>query len=344
MLDNKNYVSQYDANDALGYAAKQPAQLSYSFGLSEADLGGPFANVVLAGMGGSALQGEFARTWPELSVPFMVCKTYTLPKFVDTKTLVIAASFSGNTEEVLSALADAEQKGAKIAVIAHGGKLAELAKQAGFLFAAVPDCPQPRMGVFYMYRALIEIFVAAKLVSREKIDELAGMQRLLEAATHNWATSMPADKNPAKQLAEHMVGKTPIIYAGPLMYPAAYKWKIDCNENAKNTSWTGQYSEFNHNEFIGWSSHPIEKPFAVLDLVSHFEHPQILKRFAVTDRLLSGLRPKAVTINAEGSSVLEHLLYLILLGDFATIYLAILNGNNPTPVDLVEKFKVELSK
>ena len=104
----------------------------------------------------------------------------------------------------------------------------------------------------------------------------------------------------------------------------------------------GVLPEFNHNEFIGWSSHPVEKPFAVIDLISSFEHPRTQKRFEVTDRLLSGMRPKAITVTAQGESALEHLLYLVLFGDFVTLYLGILNGVDPSPVPLVEKFKVEL--
>jgi glucose/mannose-6-phosphate isomerase len=139
-----------------------------------------------------------------------------------------------------------------------------------------------------------------------------------------------------------MEGKTPIIYGGALTYPAAYKWKINVNENAKNTAWCNQLPEFNHNEFIGWSSHPIEKPFAVIDLISSFEHPRVLKRFEVSDRLLSGKRPKAHRVEAVGESVVEQLLYLVLLGDFVTAYLGILNNVDPSPVELVEKFKKEL--
>jgi glucose/mannose-6-phosphate isomerase len=94
---------------------------------------------------------------------------------------------------------------------------------------------------------------------------------------------------------------------------------------------------------LGWSSHPVEKPFAVIDLLSTFEHPRILKRFEVSDRLLSGMRPASINVEGKGNSALEQMLYLVLLGDFATTYLGLLNGVNPTPVVLVEKFKKELA-
>ncbi len=343
ILDNENVIRQRDPQGALGFAASQPEQLKYDFGIAAQR---PFTksiyNVVFAGMGGSSLVAEFAHTWPAISKPFVISRTYTLPDFVDENTLVIVASASGNTEETLESLTHAEQKGTQIAVISHGGTLAARAQEAGYLLAQLPEVPQPRYGVFYDYRALVEILVAAGLAKAESIAELEAFVRPLEDAARNWVQSVPAEQNYAKQLADKMVGKTPIIYGGPLMYPAAYKWKIDANENAKNTAWCNALPEFNHNEFIGWSSHPIEKPFAVVDLISRFEHPRVLKRFELIDRMLSGMRPKAFAIHLEGDSVCEHMLYAVLLGDFTTLYLALLNGVNPTPVELVEKFKKEL--
>lgn len=343
MLDDKNVVAQRDPQDYLGFAARQPEQLKHGFGITQQHFTGrEIKNVVYAGMGGSSLVAELAHTWPVLSVPYIVCKDYRLPEFVSTDTLVICASYSGNTEETLAAFDEALQKGAHLAVITHGGKLAELAKSEDCIVANIPECPQPRAAVFYMYRALVEILIAAGLAPKSDIKELVKLIGPLENAVANWVGDVPKEQNLAKQLAEQMVGKTSIIYAGPKMYPAAYKWKIDVNESAKNTAWCNAYSEFNHNEFMGWTGHPVEKPFAVIDLVSSFEHSRILKRFELSDRLLSGMRPKAITVEAQGASLLEHLLYLVLLGDMATTYLAILNGANPAPVELIEKFKKEL--
>jgi glucose/mannose-6-phosphate isomerase len=343
ILDDQNIISQRDPQGALVFAAKQPEQLAHDFGIATGSpYKDPVRNVVFAGMGGSSLVAEFARTWPAIEVPFVICKEYRLPAFVGKDTLVICASYSGNTEETLEALNAAEAKGAQIAIIAHGGKLASRAKDAGYLLAELPEAPQPRTGVFAAYRALVEILVVARLVQPGMVSELAALVDSLKAVTALWAASVPTEQNYAKQLAGQMVGKTPIIYGGPLMYPAAYKWKISVNENAKNTAWCNFLPEFNHNEFIGWSSHPIEKPFAVIDLISRYEHPRVLKRFELVDRLLSGMRPKSINVQAEGAGVLEHLLYLVLLGDYATTYMALLNGVNPTPVDLVEKFKREL--
>ncbi len=343
ILDDANVVTQRDPQGALGFAANQPEQLKYDFGIAEQK---PFErtvqNIVFAGMGGSSLTAELAHTWPEISVPFVVSKTYTLPSFVGPDTLVIVASASGNTEEALESLVHAEQQGAMIAVVAHGGKLVERARAGKHLLAQLPEVPQPRYGVFYDYRALVEILIAAGVSSPDNIATLESLVEPLQQATRNWVPSVPTEQNDAKHIADQLAGKTLIVYGGPLTYPAAYKWKIDANENAKNTAWCGALPEFNHNEFIGWSSHPIEKPFGVVDLISSFEHPRVLERFELIDRMLSGLRPKAINIQLQGESVVEQLLYAVLLGDFVTLYLALLNGVNPTPVDLVEKFKKEL--
>lgn len=344
VLDDLKYINQVDAGDALGFAAKQPEQLLYKFGISKDSFNGSaIKNVVFSGMGGSSLVAELVTTWPKLPLPFVISKGYDIPEWVNEETLFICASYSGNTEETLESLDKAIKKNAQIVIITHGGKLLERAESGGFTSAQLPQCPQPRTGIFYAYRAVVEIFVAAGLVSENSISELESVVESLEKATESWKADVATSENYAKQLALEMEGKTPIIYGGALTFPAAYKWKIDVNENAKNTAWCNQLPEFNHNEFIGWDSHPIEKPFAVIDLLSSFEHERILKRFEVTDRLLSGKRPKSLNIEAKGETVLGQLLYLVLLGDFATTYLAILNNVDPTPVDLVERFKKELS-
>jgi glucose/mannose-6-phosphate isomerase len=342
MLDDMNVIAQRDPDGALEYAASQPEQLQHDFGFASHDFGREFKNIAFCGMGGSALSAELARTFPKVKVPFVISKEYNLPAFADADTLVIASSYSGNTEESISALEQAAAKGLTIVVIAHGGKLGDIARERGYAYVELPEAKQPRMGVFAAYRALLEILVAAKLSDASVLDELNHTADFLIEKVATWVASVPTEQNDAKQLAGKLAGKTPIIYGGPEMFPAAYKWKISANENAKNTAWCNFIPEMNHNEFIGWSSHPVEKPFAVIDLVSSFEHERVLKRFEVADRLLSGMRPKSTTVNAEGDSALQHMLYLVLLGDFSTLYLALLNGVNPTPVDLVEKFKKEL--
>ena len=341
MLDDLKYIHQRDGQDALGIAEKQAAQLEYEFEVPAIE--GRFENVVYAGMGGSALAALISQSWPGYKIPFEICRQYHIPAYVSERTLFIAASYSGNTEETVSALAEAEAKGAKIVVIAGGGRLHEAAQAKGYEFVLMPKAEQPRYAVLYNLKALVQVLESAGMVNQEQASaQMKQAADFLRQAVQAWLPTVPQAQNPAKQLAMELAGKSGVVYAGPLLAPAAYKWKISFNENAKNVAWWGQYPEFNHNEFIGWSSHPVDKPYAVVDLRSSFEHPRVQKRFELSDRLLSGRRPAAHVVQAQGETLLEQLLWTTNFGDFVTIYLALLNGVNPAPVDLVEKFKQEL--
>lgn len=344
MLDDLKYIHQKDANDALGVAEKQWQQLKQTHDvLAFEDLDTqPIYNVVLAGMGGSALAAAMLQAWPGLTEPFEIVRNYTVPKYVDKDTLFIASSYSGNTEETLAALAEAEAKGARIAVIAAGGKLANIATEKNYPLYQLPADFQPRMAVFYNFAALVQMLEPIGLIEKGSGKELGEAADWLGGHIAAWRPDSPEKNNKAKQIALDMVGKSGVIYAG-WMYAAAYKWKINCNENAKNVAWCNQLPEFNHNEFIGWSSHPVDKPYAVVDLRSSFDHEQVKKRFEISAKLLSGKRPDPIVVEAEGDTKLKQLLWTILLGDFVSLYLALLNGLNPTPVELIEKLKKELA-
>lgn len=341
MLDDLKYIHQRDGQDALGTAERQASQLEYEYEIPKIE--GNFTNIVFAGMGGSALPALLSRSWPGYNLPFEVCRQYHVPTYVSDKTLFIACSYSGNTEETLSALAEAAGKHAYIVVMAGGGKLEETSQANGHLFVKIPKADQPRYAVLYMLKAIAQIMESAGILdSKWATGELKEAAGFLKKSVKAWLPTVPQDKNPAKKLAMELAGKSGVMYAGPLMAPIAYKWKINFNENAKNVAWWGEYPEFNHNEFIGWSSHPIDKPYGVVDLRSDLEHPRILERFELSDRLLSGNRPAAHVVNTQGETLLEQLLWALAYGDFVTIYLALLNGVNPSPVELVERFKKEL--
>jgi len=343
MLDDLNIISQKDPYDALGVAATQPTQASWmaEIGNEPQDSLPEIRTLVVAGMGGSALAAGIVKSWLRLQIPFEVVRRYDLPAYVDEHTLVIVSSYSGNTEETLSALEDAESRGAQIAAISSGGQLLDIADEKGFPFIKIPSHYQPRMAVGLNLKALVRLLELFGLV-HNKFEEITGVADWLSEQTLNWLPEVETAQNYAKQLAMEAVGKTPVIYTGSRMSPVGYKWKISFNENAKNVAFCNELPEFNHNEFMGWASHPIEKPFAIFDLISGFEHPEILKRFELTDRLLSGMKPKSITVELQGESVIAQMLWGALLADFVSIYLAILNGVDPTKVDLIEKFKQEL--
>ena len=345
MLDDDNVLRQRDPSGALEVAAHQYEQASFPVEVIHPDHDGrEITKIVVAGMGGSALAALLAKAWLKegLQMPFEVVRTYSLPGYVDQSTLVIASSYSGNTEETLSCLDDARRRNAQVAVISDGGALAHIADEQSIAHVLLPGSLQPRMAVIYNLRALLALFAHFRVTSFDYFDQVAGTADWLKEHTTRWTSDVTVDKNYAKQLALLAVGKTPVFYAGSLMAPVAYKWKISWNENAKNVSFWNEYPEFNHNEFMGWVSHPIEKPFAVFDLISNLEHPQILKRFEVSDRLLSGRRPKSIVVQLEGETPIAQMLWGSILADFVSIYVAILNGVDPTPVELIEKLKAEL--
>lgn len=337
------FIHHRDGQDALGIAEKQWQQLQHEFEL-QISAAEQISNVVLAGMGGSALPGVFLQSWPGLSIPFEIVRNYSLPGYVGPNTLAIISSYSGNTEETLSTLEEAEKRQAQIVVVTAGGKLMEIAKDKNYPLLTVPAGIQPRMSTFYFLKAFVTVFENLGLAKEGSSSELSDTSTWLKDQSANWRPDVAAKDNLAKQIARELAGKTIIVYSGPLFYAVANKWKIGTNENAKNLAWSNQYPEFNHNEFVGWSSHPTDKPFAVVEIRSNLEHERTQKRFEVTERLLSGKRPMPQVVQPEGDTLIKQLLWTSVLGDFVTIYLAILNNVNPTPVDLVEKLKLELDK
>jgi glucose/mannose-6-phosphate isomerase len=343
MLDDLKMIHDRDADDALGVAEKQWQQLQYVFDVAvpkPADV----RNVILAGMGGSAFPGVFIRSWPGTSVPFEVVRDYDLPAYVDEHTLFISSSYSGNTEETLAALEAAEARGASIVVIAAGGKLADLAQAKGYPLFTIPGGIQPRMSSFYFLAAMVQLLEPLGIVPAGSSQELSQTGDWLKDQLAEWRPDVVTAKNAAKQLAQELMGRSVVVYSGPKLFPAANKWKICTNENAKTVAWVNQYPEFNHNEFIGWASHPTEKPYGVVEIRSNLEHERVQKRFVVSERLLSGLRPAPHIVVPQGSTLFQQTVWTSNFADFVSLYLALLNGLNPTPVDLVEKLKAELNK
>jgi glucose/mannose-6-phosphate isomerase len=343
MLDDLKLIHERDAQDALGVVEKQWQQLGHDFGV-DASKFQDVSNIVLAGMGGSAWPAVYVNTWAEPSVPFEIVRDYKLPAYVGKNTLFISSSYSGNTEETLSALDEAEARGAQVVVIAAGGKLAERAKAKQHTLYTIPGGIQPRMSSFFFLVAMVQLLEPLGLVPKGKLAELQATGDWLKGQITKWGPTTPTAQNTAKQLALELIGKSIVVYSGPKMFPAANKFKICLNENAKNVAWVNQYPEFNHNEFIGWSSHPLDKPYAIVEIRSKLEHERVQKRFVVSERLLSGKRPAPNVIEPQGESHLQQLLWTSNFCDFVSVYVALLNGINPTPVDLVEKLKVMLDQ
>ena len=345
MLDDLNILQQRDPSDTLGGVLNIPVQAEYE---AQVIPGVPqqcdIKNIVFAGMGGSALAADmvYVLTKGWLHIPFTVVKGYDLPGFVGEETLVVAISHSGNTEETIECYQQARAKNACVAAVSTGGLLIDKAKIDSVPHVIIPSGAQPRMSTVYHLRALLKLLQFFWVIDEDLYNQVANSTQWLKDEIMQWSATIPESNNYAKQIAKLSIGKTPEFFAGELTWPLAYKWKISWNESAKNLAFFNQYPEFNHNEFIGWSSHPIEKPFVIFDLRSSLERERIRERMELSDQLLSGKRPKAHSIELRGDTLLRQLLWGLVLADVASIYTALLNGVNPEPVTLVERLKREL--
>lgn len=344
MLDDLKYIHEKDRYDALGTVEKQWQQLATEYNLPAIDK--KFANVVHAGMGGSALWAQVAQSWPGFNLPFEITKSYDIPHYVNENTLFIAASVSGNTEETLSSLRQAEERGVFIVVIASGGKLAEIAREKNYPFIELPQLRPPRYGMFNGLVGLVQLGEQLGILAEtDALSKLRAAADFVKQASESWRADVPTAQNLAKQLAQECTGKSVVIYSGSKLAPAAHKWKIGFNENAKNVAWEYTFPEFSHNEFTGWTSHPIDKPYQIFYLLSSFDNDRIKKRFELTERMLSGRWPAPDHVEVQGGNLLEQLLWAVALGDFVSVYTALLNGTSPIDMgddDIIERFKKDM--
>ncbi len=304
-------------------------------------------NVIVAGMGGSAIGGEIARAAASdrLQVPLAVQRDYALPAFADARTLVIASSYSGNTEETLQAVGEARRAGAAVACVTSGGELARLAAADRMPLVLIPPGLPPRAALGYSTVAILGLLRAAGVIGG--IDEsLAETESLLDALGRRWQPEIPESANPAKQLARSLHGRIAAIYGSAgLLEPAAYRWRCQIEENAKNLALHHALPEMNHNELVGWEmKSPVLERIGVVMLRDREDHPQVRRRFDLTCGLLTGRCGALHQVWTEGTSRLARIFSAVYLGDFVSLYLAYLNGVDPTPVEVIEYLKRELSR
>lgn len=307
----------------------------------------PIQNVVVTGLGGSAVGGDLLRVLVEDNgeVPLVVNRDYQMPAFVNDRTFVIAASYSGNTEETLSAFEDAQDRGALLACVTSGGELAQRAAHYGTPVAFIPKGQPPRSAMGYMFIPMLMAAHKAGVIRRDPTTDLQNAIALLEKAREQWNADVPFEKNPAKQLAAKLYGKLPIIY-GSQAYSTvvAFRWKTQLNENTKIHAYSNGYPEMNHNEILGWVLAKQQVPnLAVVLLRDQMERPKIVARVETTKRLFARAAEVHETF-AEGQSLLARMLHAIYLGDWVSCYLALLYGVNPTDISYINLLKAVLEK
>lgn len=301
--------------------------------------------VVILGMGGSAIGGNLARSLVETEcrVPIAVNSDYTLPGYVDEHTLVIASSYSGNTEESLAGYEAAQERGAHLVVISTGGELAARAQSAGQPWVVLPTGLLPRAALGYSLVTVLLLLEGFGLIAgvRDAVDE--GIS-VLEKQWARFGPDVPLAENPLKQLAVELEGRIPLIYgSGGWRGTVAYRWKCEVNENSKAVCFWNTFPELNHNETVGWEYPELTKEIYVVLLRDAQDHPKIQKRVDVTKQLIADRVAGMTEVWAEGESSLARLLSLVYPGDLVSYYLALLYGVDPTPIYVIDRLKAELT-
>lgn len=329
-------------------AASLPGQLedAYAAGADVIDdAGGEVGGIAVAGMGGSAIGSDLVANVYDGSLPspLVTVRGYNLPGWIDSRSLMFVVSYSGNTEESLSCLEQALERGCRTICISSGGRVAELAAAEGLPLIKVPAGLQPRAAMGHLSIPIASCLESLGLVESLEADVREAVATM-EALGESCSPEVPSSENPAKQLAMRLHGGVPVIYGCELTVVAARRWKCQINENAKNICFANEFPELNHNEIVGWQfPGDLLDRFRVVYLADREVHPQNSKRMRITGELLGGYTGEVVEAATSGESRLARLFSVIHLGDYVSLYLAILNGVDPSPVDRIEDLKRHLA-
>ncbi|MCL5434877.1 MAG: bifunctional phosphoglucose/phosphomannose isomerase [Patescibacteria group bacterium] len=340
-------LNQLDKSNFRQFILDTPSQFKIGMSLAKnIKVEGSFSSVAVSGMGGSALPANLLRTYcnslfknhPQYK-PFEIYinRFYSLPPEAQSKNaLNFIASYSGNTEETLASLEEVRKLKLSFIGFSSGGKVETLCKEYGMPHIKLP-IPylnyQPRMGTGYFFGAMFKILANHGLVPDLTADILSKADKFNEF--------MPEYEKKGKELAEELQGKTPVIYASPKYKPVAMIWKIKINENAKTPAFWNFFPELNHNEMVGFTN-PQGKFFIIM-LRDKEDNPRNLKRYTATSDLLKQNGIDSKIIEMDGVDIFSKMFLSISLSDWTSYYLALEYGQDPTPVDLVEKLKTILA-
>jgi len=303
--------------------------------------------IVILGMGGSAIAGDYFRALLSLEspVPVFNVRVYDLPSFVDEETLVIASSFSGETEETLSAFEQALATPARKLAITTGGRLLTTARANGVPAFTFAYKGEPRAAIGWGLMPLLAI--AEKLGLMQGVEgDVEEAIAVLRSLREDYGAEVDSSQNPAKQLALQLHERLPVVYgAGPLI-EVARRWKTQLNESAKVWAFFEEMPEAQHNAIVGWGlPATIAKAATVVLLRSgRLDQRQVALRYDLMRRLMADTAVDSVEVASRGESALAQMLSLTLLGDFAAAYLALLYGIDPTPTTVIDELKALLAK
>ena len=339
-------IAQVDPSDQLGDVLALPEHLRDAVWRVESAIMQDWdttAGLVVAGMGGSAIGGALARAalGDHATRPIFVTRAYGLPTWTTPDTMVLCASYSGETEETLACYESAGALGAKRTVLTTGGRLAEMARADGVPVIPLPGGFQPRAAVAYMIVAALEVAALCGAGPRltSEIDVAASHTEQLVA---EWGPDS-AEDSLAKEVARGLHGTIPVIAGARLTTPIAYRWKTQINENAKQPCFWNELPELDHNEIAGWEGARDVGRFSAVFLDDSDAHPRVKERMDLSERLIAQDAVASFRLETRGQTAIERVVSLVLLGDLVSIYLAALRGVDPAPVRLIDELKSALA-
>lgn len=352
-LDNISRIKKYDRSGMLELIESFPDQcldakrIGYEFELP-AGYKTRYKNIVCVGLGGSAIGADLVKSYiaDEAKVPFFVIRNYTLPNFTDEETLIIASSYSGNTEEVLSAYRDATRMSCQIIVITSGGKLLKLAKDDGAGIINIPAGLPPRAALGYSSFSILILLSKIGVIKDQSFFIDDAIRNLRKLKKLYFGYKVKSKDNQAKKIAKRIYGRIPVIYASSDHLDAVVtRWRGQIAENSKTLSLGNFFPEMTHNEIVGWENPGFMlKNSVIIMLRDAADHSRVSKRMDIAKKIFKKREVDVIEIKSMGKELLARIFSLIYMADFVSFYLAILNGIDPSPVDRISYLKMELSK
>ncbi|MFH1390262.1 MAG: bifunctional phosphoglucose/phosphomannose isomerase [Candidatus Margulisiibacteriota bacterium] len=348
LLDTKEKVAEIDKGKMLVAVEQVPAMIETALklpliGTIEQKLKTKL--VVISGMGGSGISGEILADAFPLTCPVTIVKNYSLPDYIDSEATVVAVSYSGETEETLAVVRQAEARGARVVCITSGGKLKEMASQKNWPMVLIPTGFQPRAALMYLFVPLLQVLGRLGVIEEQEAEILRSLP-LIKKLRDEYSASNPVRSNPAKQLAKKIAGKIPVIIGSAGTTGAvANRFKNQFNENTKLPAFASVFPEVNHNETASYFAMSRDKyNFALIILRDEADNERIKKRIEITKSLLSQQFGGINEFFSQGKSRFARLASLVLLADFASVYAAILQGIDPTTIEAITRLKKEMSR
>ncbi len=351
MLDNREEISKIDKSNMLDSVEEFPDQIKKAKDIIEsAKLENIYKvdNIIFTGMGGSAISGDILKAYfrDKIDIPIYVNRKYELPKWAHKNTLVIAQSYSGNTEETLSAFKHAYQKRCKIIGLTSGGKLEEYCKKRDVPFIKIPSGYQPRAATGYMMFSALYGLKDTGILRIDIDKDINEAISITEEFRNKNKKDIPFEKNLSKKIAKQILGKIPQVYGFKEYVPIAKRWCTQFNENSKIICRYDEVSECNHNDIVGWSMNPeaTENFVCIMFRDKEDESIYISKRMDFMKKLFKTNAKDTIEIEIPPKRKLAKMMYAMYLGDFISCYLAILRKIDPTPVNIISELKEELAK